>query len=97
MEKIVFSYEASIRLMSKDDILRVWLRSGSQMSDNLTLPTCQFGGGFLLILGEIWIGGRSPLKIMKKTMNSERYIEVLEELVSSISFEFGDLQLIRLT
>ena len=60
------------------------------MSDNLTLLTCQFGGGSLLIWGAIWIGGRSPLRKMKKTMNSERYIEVLEELVSSISFELGD-------
>ena len=64
--------------MSKDGRLWVWLRSGSQMSDNLTLPKFQFGGGSLLIWGAIWIGGRSPLKIMKKTMNSERYIEVLE-------------------
>ena len=60
------------------------------MSDNLTLPTCEFGGGSLFIWGTIWIGGRCPLKIMKKTMNSERYIEVLEELVSPISFELGD-------
>jgi len=67
--------------MSKDGKLRVWLR---------ILPTCQFGGGSLLIWGAIWIGGRSPLKIMKKTVNSEIYIEVLEELVSHIFFELGD-------
>ena len=66
--------------MSKDGSLRVWLRSESQMSDNynLTLLTCQFGGGSFLIWSAIWIGRCCPLKILKKTMNSERYIEVLE-------------------
>ena len=48
-EKNVFSDEASVRLMSKNGRLKVWLLNGSQMSDNLTLPKCQFGGGSLSI------------------------------------------------
>lgn len=87
--RIVFSDEASIRMLSRDGRLRVWVRS-KDAHNRLMLPIVQGGGGSLLIWGAIWFGGRTKLWITRHTMNAERYVRVLEDMVYPISHELGD-------
>ena len=67
----------------------MWVRKGNPISETYRIPMSQ-GGGSLLIWGAVWIGGRSPIHIQRNTMNSERYVQVLENYVYPLSFELGD-------
>lgn len=89
-ERVVFSDEASVKLHSKDGRLRLWIRSGQMMPNNLVLPRIQCGGASLLIWGAVWSGGRSELRVLRSTMNTERYLKVLEEQVYPMCFVLGD-------
>lgn len=89
-KRIVWSDEASFHLKEKDDRLTVWVRSGNKVPDHLSFPKIQGGGGRLLVWGAVWRGGRSELQIQKETMNSLRYVDVLERHVCPIAFELGD-------
>ena len=88
--RIVFSDEASVKLMARDGRLRVWLRAARHRRNEFALPLVQGGGGGVLIWGAIWMGGRSELYITRQSMNSERYVELLEQFVYPISFQLGD-------
>lgn len=87
--RVVWSDEASIRLRGKDGRLRLWVRSGQEIPLQLG-QLCRQGGGWLLIWGAIWLGGRSDLIIQRETMNSERYRQLLESQIYPISFHLGD-------
>ena len=47
------------------------------------------GGGFL-ISAAIWMNSGSEIKIIKRTMNGDRYVSVLENEVHPLSFQLGD-------
>lgn len=87
--RVVWSDEASVRLRGKDGRLRLWVRSDKEIPSELG-QLCRQGGGWLLIWGAIWLGGRSELVIQRETMNSERYRQVLENQIYPISFHLGD-------
>ena len=89
-KKVVWSDEASVRLRGKDGRLRIWITSGQKIPEDLKQPVRQGGGGWLLVWGAIWIGGRSDLVILKETMNSERYLRILEKQIYPISFQLGN-------
>lgn len=89
-KRVVWSDEASVRLRSRDGRLRLWIRPTHHLPEEFATHLCQAGGGWLLVWGAIWIGGRSQLHVTTQTMNAERYVEVLENYVSPIAFELGD-------
>ncbi len=89
-KRVVWSDEASVRLRSHDGRLRLWIRPNHPLPEIYQTPMVQAGGGYLLIWGAIWIGGRSGLHIMRRTMNSERYVQVLESHVYPLAFRLGD-------
>ena len=89
-KRIVWSDEASFHLKERDGRLRIWVRSGEEVPDRFFFPRIQGGGGRLLVWGAIWLGGRSDLHIQEETMNSRRYVDVLERHVCPLSFELGD-------
>ena len=73
----------------KDERLQLWVRLDREIPSELG-QLCRQGGGWLLIWGAIWIGGRSELVIQRETMNSERYRQLLENQIYPISFQLGD-------
>lgn len=88
--RVVFSDEASVKLMSRDGRLRVWLRGERHRRNDLALPVVQAGGGGVMMWGAIWFGGKSELYITRQSVNSERYVEILEQFVYPISYDLGD-------
>ena len=87
---VVWSDEASICAKQKDGRLKIWMRDGHKVPTDLIVPLCQGGGARLLIWGAIWIGGKSCLFVSRTTMNSERYVELLNDFVLPIKDELGD-------
>ena len=65
------------------------MRSGSRVPKHSTLSRNQ-GGGTLLIWAGIWTDGRTELHIRRGTMNSERYVNVLEQHILPLSEQLGD-------
>ena len=88
--RIVFSDESRVSLHTKDGRLRLWIRSQQSMPAHQVVPLEHSGGGGLLIWGAIWFGGRSELKFFRTTMNSERYLDLIESHVYPLSEQLGD-------
>ena len=88
--RVVWSDEAAVRLRSKDGRLKLWLKSGRKVPDRFFTSRRQDDGRKLLIWGAIWNDGRTSLHVTRENMNSERYMQVLEEHVYPLSFSLGD-------
>ena len=81
--RVVWSDAASFNLSSEG-------RVRHELPQRYVAPATQGGEGRLLVKTAIWIGGRSSIHIMDETMNSERYVFVLENYVLPLSFTLGD-------
>lgn len=88
--RVVWSDEAAVRLRFKDGRLKLWIKSGQKIPDRYFTSRRQDDGKKLLIWGAIWSDGRTSLHVTKENMNSERYLQVLEEHVYPLSFSLGD-------
>ena len=86
--RVVWSDEASVRLRDCDGRLRLWIKSGARIPKHLCRPRTQ-GGEVLLIWPGIWTDGRTELHVQRGTMNSERYVNVLETNITQISEQLG--------
>ena len=87
-KRIVWTDEASVRLRDSDGRLRLWIKSGSSIPRRFRSYRNQ-GGGTLLIWAGIWTDGRTELHIQRETMNSERYVNVLQRHVLPLSNQLG--------
>lgn len=87
--RVVWSDEASVRLRDCDGRLRLWIKSGARVPAHLRQLRNQ-GGGVLLIWAGIWTDGRTELHVQRDTMNSERYMNVLESNIPQISAQLGN-------
>lgn len=87
--RVVWTDEAVVQLRGNDRRLRLWVKPDAKTPRHLTLPKSQ-GGGSLLIWAGIWSDGRTELHIMRGTMNSERYVEVLRQYITPLTASIGD-------
>jgi transposase len=87
LDTIIFSDESRLSLGPDNRLL--WRRF-SDNDESVFMENSQFSPGFM-IFGAIGIDFKSPIKVIKGTVNSARYVEILREmrLFSRLDSKFG--------
>lgn len=83
MEKVVFSDEKKFNLDGPDACQRYW---ADKRSERQTRKSRNFGGGSLMIWAAFSYTGRSPICIISTKMTSNKYVELLDDVLIT----FGD-------
>lgn len=81
--KVLWSDETKIELFGNNYNTKVWRSPGTAYNRNNTLPTVKHGGGNIMIWGCFSSAGPGDLHIIKDTMNSRKYCEILENHLCS--------------
>ena len=68
---IVFTDESRFLLRPVDGRIRSWRRRNEFLRQDLVVETTAFGGGLVMVLGAT--PGRSPLVVLRGTLNGEGY------------------------
>ena len=76
--RIVFTDESRFLLRPVDGRIQVWRRRTEALRQELVTETTAFGGGSVMVWGAICSEGRSPLVVLRRTLNGEGYREILE-------------------
>ena len=87
-EGVVFSDES--RFCVRDDSRRIWIKKGIY-NDNTFVSEKKYNRG-IMVWGAIGYGWRSPLVLIKGTLNSDGYINMLQdnEIFSSLNEKYGE-------
>jgi hypothetical protein len=62
---------------------KCWCKLHEGYLDKCSTPSVKFGGGGIMFWGAVWVGGKSSLLRIKDTMDSELYIQMLDEDIFS--------------
>ena len=89
-QRIVWTDESAVGILTKDGRLSIWINSKNKIGTNMFNRLEQGNGGGFLVWAAIWMNGHSEIKIIKGTMNGDRYVSVLENEVYPLSFQLGD-------
>ncbi len=74
---VVFSDESRFLLYRHDGRRRVYRRRGERFADPCVVQQDRFGGGGVMVWGAIRSGWRSPLVIFNRTLNAQRYLDLV--------------------
>ncbi|KAJ1301371.1 hypothetical protein OPQ81_008636 [Rhizoctonia solani] len=84
---VLWSDETKINCLWSDGVHWAWARPGEGLSDQLIVPTANFGGGSLMFWGCMgWNGTGHGTKIDSR-LNKELYVEILaDEFLDSLDY-----------
>lgn len=72
---VLFSDECRFCLYGNDRRPQVWRRRGERFLQNFTRPVAAFNGGSVMVWAGISRSSRTPLVIIRQTLNARRYID----------------------
>jgi len=83
-ENVIFSDESKFELFGSKRRVIVWRRPGEEYHPSCLRGSMKFGGGSVMVWAAIWISGRSELVFVEDKLNSDKYIEILENYLMPI-------------
>lgn len=78
--RVLFTDESRFRLHVNDGRLMVWRKRGQRFNPRFISERVAAGGGSVHVWGAIWHGGKSPLRILRNTVNGLRYCDTLQTI-----------------
>lgn len=90
-ESVIFTDESKYNLYGPDSALKVWRRSGIPLKPRHVRQVVKYGGGSVMVWGAITSKGVGKIVFIDGTMDSEKYVAILEsayaETVSMHGFD----------
>ena len=75
----MFTDESHFLLRPVGGRIHIWRRRNEVLRQDLVVETTAFGGGSVMVWGTICCNGRSPLVVLRRTLNGEGYRRVLSD------------------
>lgn len=88
-KQILWSDESKIELYGHNDATHVWREDGAAYIQKNTIPTVKHGGGSIMVWGCFAYNGTGELRIIDDTLNSAKYIKILEDCLQSSVQKLG--------
>ena len=88
-EKGIWSSEMKVELFGRNTMISVWRKNGTAFKKHNTIPTVNFGGGFIMIWGHFSSKGTGELQVIHGRMNGSMYREILEKNLQKSATSLG--------